>query len=283
MEQLHAESITKPSLERLLALEGSGKVHSVFDQTVNLLSSDGSLFTLADASLRDGPNALRIHDFSFKTHEINVGMNLKFNPYKIQIGHELMVTYSNVIVKDEINLIYTLGDQYRNSKIERCILELDQREKPQSNRFIQAIDEKLIELKSELKQNIVNTDEKSTLETLNKFVGLGMGLTPSGDDFVTGFALITSLENYPIPWIKNVLEAVSKTMQVQTNIISRTQFEMALKSEAREEIMILVNNLLSDSMSEINQSVLEEVLNIGSSSGSDLLTGILEAIKIGGK
>lgn len=282
MEKLRVESMTKMTHDRLLFYKGHGKVHSIFDKTLNIATDCGKLITLANSSMRNGPNALMIHNFKARNFQVEEGMEVFFSDFKIQIGHELNINYDHAEIKEYEIIRYGQDGSLRCKKIKTCLKLMKVQEKKDENRFNQAIEKRLNQLRKELQGSVSLEDKKSTLKTLEKFVGLGIGLTPSGDDFLTGFALVVSLSDYPLPWIKKEMNSISEYMLEHTNIISRSQFEMAVQSEAREEVLILLNTILSDTIADINHNILNEVLNIGSSSGSDLLMGILEAITIGG-
>ena len=274
--------MTKESYNRIVSYQGIGKVHSIFDQTLNIVHESGKLITLADTSMRDGPNALMIHNFRAKDFEIDEGMEVFFNNFKIQIGHELSIDYEDAKTKNYEKILYGKDGSLRQDKVKTCFDEMKVKEEKDVSRFNQEIELRLNFLRKELQENVSNEDRSLTLETLKNFVGLGVGLTPSGDDFLTGFALVVSLDNYPVSWLKKEMKTIFKYMLDKTNIISRSQFEMAIHSEAREEVLILLNSILSNTITDINHTILNEVLNIGSSSGSDLLVGMLDAITIGG-
>lgn len=66
----------------------------------------------------------------------------------------------------------------------------------------------------------------------------------------------------------------------QTNLISQNQLKLAIKRQALKPIIQLINQLNEEPNSPQIEETLLEIMSIGSSSGSDILFGILEGIKV---
>ena len=119
-----------------------------------------------------------------------------------------------------------------------------------------------------------------------RLIGLGLGLTPTGDDYLTGLLLALQL-NHKLR--ETIIEAIfdallDKSILHATNLLSQQQIYFALHGEAKPSLLSLiqvcqtpeVGNLSSASI----QLLVEEVLSIGSTSGYDLLTGVLAGLHI---
>lgn len=113
-----------------------------------------------------------------------------------------------------------------------------------------------------------------------KLIGLGRGLTPSGDDFLSGmFALFFAAEKCDIP----ILQEVSRCAAAVNANLSRTSKISGayLASVLRRERFTLYENavlaLLGDSAA---QAFADKVLPLGASSGTDTLCGALLAAKV---
>jgi hypothetical protein len=148
---------------------------------------------------------------------------------------------------------------------------------------------------------VLNMLEKRTLLLLNELlngrissalphavslIGLGPGLTPTGDDFLTGLFTIFNMKNSPFYPYRLFCEDVLKKAKTLTNDISYMTLKKAAFGKVRESIISLLNSLLVEDDEYIILS-LNKLLNIGSSSGTDIAYGIvfgMEAtIRAGGK
>jgi len=105
--------------------------------------------------------------------------------------------------------------------------------------------------------------------------GFGFGLTPSGDDFITGmlYALyllqeITGKENL-VSLRNNVCKAAESE-----NIISLNSMKMAANGRFGESFKNMVFALAQNNERDICEAV-HNILNIGATSGADMLTGFL--------
>ena len=115
---------------------------------------------------------------------------------------------------------------------------------------------------------------------LDYLFGRGKGLTPSGDDFLTGLAYVSSFATYPRKDVHKQLLKLESFVKEGTNIISYSQFSLALKSESRVQMYNSLVALLDDQSYAQSFSRIKEILVIGSTSGFDLLQGILFGLKI---
>jgi hypothetical protein len=118
-------------------------------------------------------------------------------------------------------------------------------------------------------------------QNADALIGLGAGLTPSGDDFLGGllFAVKTIQTVYPDPHFKNY-EISIDAYASQTNLISFTLLKDLANGHASLPLYHIVNGLLSgESLESIYASVSELTL-VGHSTGWDLLTGLLTGLLI---
>ncbi|GEK88492.1 Protein of unknown function [Alkalibacterium putridalgicola] len=115
-------------------------------------------------------------------------------------------------------------------------------------------------------------------ESLKKFIGLGVGLTPSGDDFLTG--LLAALYHYDTERL--FLAPIRRQLRLdhiegKTTRVSKYMLYLALDGQFNEALLALF-----DSRVPVAQS-LDKVNSIGSTSGTDMLSGVgfaLEQLRI---
>ncbi len=126
-------------------------------------------------------------------------------------------------------------------------------------------------------------DAESLDSAVGRFVGLGYGLTPSGDDFLCGmlyaFHRFSAISEKSVKYLKMCSDAV-RVHITQTNEVSAEYLRCALDGEYFEVIERVLDCLSSNQDKNIHKldSALSELLSVGASSGSDIMCGILFAI-----
>ena len=110
---------------------------------------------------------------------------------------------------------------------------------------------------------------------LNRFVGLGEGLTPTGDDFLVGllWALWVS-EADRLPGFETFLYAVRSTLH-KTNDISAQMLQFAVRKRFTEPLIALAR--VSDQMDCME--AFKRIAAFGHTSGFDTLCGLLVGLK----
>lgn len=109
-----------------------------------------------------------------------------------------------------------------------------------------------------------------------KLIGLGAGLTPSGDDFLGGmfFALHQLQAAYPESSFA-VYSIPLEPYHSQTHLISFTLLNDLTHGHAVAPLHHIVNSLLSGDSFETVEPYFSQLTRIGHSTGWDLLTGLL--------
>ncbi|MCJ7695337.1 MAG: DUF2877 domain-containing protein [Anaerolineaceae bacterium] len=123
-------------------------------------------------------------------------------------------------------------------------------------------------------------NETAIYASLMKFLGLGEGLTPSGDDFICGFLLAAYLWQgilYPQLSFQNINQRIVSKAWEKTSTLSANLITCATIGSADERIINCIQWL--SSMDNSSSFMLEELLSYGNSSGSDVLAGILTFIQ----
>jgi hypothetical protein len=116
------------------------------------------------------------------------------------------------------------------------------------------------------------------LMTAEELIGLGEGLTPSGDDFIGGllFSSLTIQEMYTQYQGFNPLDVellLGKAMN-RTNLISYTILKELAAGHAPDTLQRFINAILTDKQLESTYHCGLELVQLGNSTGWDLLTGV---------
>lgn len=112
-----------------------------------------------------------------------------------------------------------------------------------------------------------------------RVLGLGHGLTPSGDDFVGG--ILFALHYAPRPqWhcaMPGLHQRIGAAAQLRTNAISAALLDDLMRGASYGVLHSLLAALQRHNLPTI-QDATEQLLRLGASSGADMLAGLLLAL-----
>jgi hypothetical protein len=128
-------------------------------------------------------------------------------------------------------------------------------------------------LEGALRQHIQSVRQGATT-----LIGLGPGLTPSGDDLLIGFMAATSLLSEPLGLSSDFYQRLHLELLTiargRTNKLSITWMEYAKQGDVAEHVGRLFQALVRDEVRPVEEAALA-VLKTGATSGADLLAGII--------
>jgi len=122
----------------------------------------------------------------------------------------------------------------------------------------------------------VDDDGPALTSAVAALVGLGEGLTPSGDDIVTGLAFLAA---QPGMCLSSRLPAIRRAIAGAahlTTVLSATTMDAAAEGRGRQRL----HDLAAAIVAGRPESAVPAVLAVGHSSGSDLLTGLSLALDL---
>ncbi len=269
------------SLERL----STCRVIALFERSFYLKNKNNELISIINSELEDNAFSLKLNEklssfpkigdsFEFKENKLvseNIILDLKYaqklkNPIysslnKAQLKHnfncfiKVLHEYfkSNQKANGFAALFYDFGLSSKNLSDDKNIVEN--------------------EIYNEAKKVIENfISEKNFNLLVTKMLGLGIGLTPSGDDFLGGLLLFYMAYEQDNAKILNY--EILNNLEL-TNSISAEYLIAATKGYGAEVFHILLQELNNDEASFDN--ILSRIDNIGHSSGFDTMFGILIA------
>jgi hypothetical protein len=266
----------------------TGFIHSIFDKTVNIQCREtDDLYTLACNRLDNGPNSLviDINRFSTIPIELNDQVWTKGNVLFIEDG--LAVSLEG-ITKWECSLpTYPLNTKQAITNIASMKNHINRhgtpggiKKNPQANNPFEIEMMKMLGERSQsLLCSLININMPEAVQHATGLIGLGPGLTPSGDDFLTGLMTTFHLPQCPCQSLIGFSEQVIANARGLTNDISYMTLKLAAKGKARESIVRLLHLALTGEEHEVIPA-LNEVLKIGSSSGTDIALGIVSGLEV---
>jgi hypothetical protein len=112
-----------------------------------------------------------------------------------------------------------------------------------------------------------------------RLLGLGEGLTPSGDDILTGLVFVAAHPGFGLTAILEPVAAVVRDAEDSTTLLSSVTLRAALAGRARRRLHDLVHAVIvGDSPGIV--TMVAETAAIGHTSGRDILTGVRLALDL---
>lgn len=129
-------------------------------------------------------------------------------------------------------------------------------------------------------------DAKSALRRACRLIGLGQGLTPAGDDFLTGFSyalmcrqqIAEDKQSLAVSEFIHGLKNRLRNEPGQTNDISRTFLLLSLSGEASEALKRLASAFEDGFSRQQFEFALQVLAGIGHSSGLDAACGFIYGV-----
>lgn len=265
-----------------------GKIEQVFNKAINFTVKN-TLYSLLCSSLDNAPNSCRLINTDFSLLTLKEGDPIYLSNKEWNIGENYTISFSlckhwqplkiNFDSKKLINENYLL---YITNQIKRLDFILQDNSSSLfnyqgTNLFYLTVSKQLVQLRLNFIESLINKDQQSITKIIKQFVGLGIGLTPSGDDYLVGLMAFLLLKGHPASALFPAFYQGITQSKSQTTPISAITLEKALNQEYRENMQQLIQSLVDAQETNIYPQFLE-ILNIGSSSGSDMLFGLRDAL-----
>lgn len=243
-------------------------IHSMYNKTINLLINK-EIFSLQPIESELSPISL-ITNLTQKQFQ---QLGLKPNQ-----NYQLHLNYQNCAI---FCTKLTACSAPSNHKLNVCT-ELTQQilqnsDKKGLNRLLQAQNDDLIlsafkQYLAQAEHSYTINDEENACNILTKLIGLGIGLTPSGDDFLCGLLATLQYFNATQTSFYQKLAQQIKQNLANTNAISSRFLDCALQQQFSLPVLTFLKNLDTQNIEIEKLSELFE--NIGHSSGMDTLFGV---------
>lgn len=274
-------------LEKLSQPNFYGFVHSVFKRTFNLRVVDNDeLYTITNRELDNGPNTLITDAISFQNVSLEEHDKVFVNDGCLYIGNQLVIStekckkWSSVLPEfpEEITTLtrnLTIMKKYLTRHAECGGMKPDF---SSENLFSKEVSRVLTEQSRLLLEELAAGRMTNALHHAKSLIGLGPGLTPSGDDFLVGLFAVMNVKGYTNERQLLFCEEVVKLAKDLTNEISYMALKKASTGKVRESIIQLISSLFYRNENELILS-LNKVLAIGSTSGTDIALGLIAGLE----
>ena len=261
-------------------------IHSVFTRTINIIVKN-QLYTIASNQLDNAPATLLIELDNFNSYRFLPDDRVRIRNEQLKLTNKLSIDLSAThLWKKEIshfpikenqlhqNLLYATAFVLKMGKTDWLREDSEDRIS-----FQKEMGRMLRERTAGLMQNFERSTLTEQVKRTEGIIGLGQGLTPSGDDFLVGVMLAFSTLKKDLFNKRKWASQVVNVSKEKTNAISYSALKYAAIGETRESIYSFIHALFTGSEEAIERELLA-VLKIGSSSGTEITWGILNGLTL---
>jgi hypothetical protein len=267
-----------------------GNVHSVFAAAVNFTSVAGDLYSLAAAKKGDAPATVRVQADAFDNYGLSpgdpvtaTGGVLTCGPLAVQAGK--LQPWTAVLPSFPAD---SAGRRRLATNLRTFRQALTTGGKAgglwafgcgQPGKTMLA--RELALRAAALRACLADGRPSAALEAGYRLLGLGIGLTPAGDDFLTGFILTFRLPAAPFGKDHHRLAAgLVREAATATTIISLSMLRHAADGWAAADAIALAAALTAAGENEVLTAA-GRLLETGATSGTDLAVGLATALDLG--
>jgi len=250
------------------------RILHVFDRACNLINEHGEILSIVTSQIGRGPFNLVVQNEVLFSNDLNVNSPISISGNQLTLG----------------NLIIDIADaqlwnprpdwQRLHAKRDHIVEQLESLPITEySNLFIFAMPlnhrnpQPTNSLISNLSSALAKANTSSATSIASKIAGLGVGLTPSGDDFMMG-ALYAVWIIHPPEIAGTLAQEIANSAAPLTTSLSAAW----LKSAGRGEAGILWHEFfdaLSVGQVGTQTYAMDKILAIGATSGADALAGFI--------
>ncbi|NLK64301.1 MAG: DUF2877 domain-containing protein [Tissierellia bacterium] len=275
-----------------------GKIHSVFQNAINIISNDNHFITLITIDKPMAPQAIRLFDIkSFLNYEIEKEMEISFRKEYIWLRDlNIKITTDKAFLwspnpifsytkdKEEILIKLSIMEKYLLSGKSFCLSFLNALSRqhtgfePFSDKIYYDDTYRFINDRF-LKFIYAFMKEEDSIKDLSKkIIGFGIGLTPSMDDFICGMMVskvyLSHYFNHKIDSALRVNSLIIEDIDGRTTRVSEEMLKFSAKGYVNQDIRNLIISLISKVSIEEFERNIKKVADFGFSSGDDIISGI---------
>ncbi|MGW3376231.1 oxamate carbamoyltransferase subunit AllH family protein [Streptomyces hydrogenans] len=293
----HGDTVTVPVLSgdaRLLdlleTLRGKGSVHSVFARVVNLLTPDGTLIALAARGSGDAPRTLTADVSDWSAYHLSAGLGVTFATGNVSVdGRRLRLATAGArawrpatpsLAALPPGALAAAADAVDRICRAHGPLGGMLGAAPGAGPMERAVVDALHAGRTTLLDAVRDGGAAPVRRGVLALLGLGPGLTPAGDDFLTGLALVAALPGSRLAALRPPLREVLAAHGRRTTALSLATLHEAAEGRVRSELLALVALLATGDPGAALHASVRKVLAIGHSSGGDTLSGLVAGLHL---
>jgi uncharacterized protein DUF2877 len=250
-----------PDVNRWLANSRQPRILHIFDRTCNLINEHGEVLSIVTPQIGNGPFNLVVEDEVLFSNCLTLESQIAISANRLILGNLTIYTADSKLwsPRPDWEKLHAHQDPVLNQLTQLPMIN-DQPSLP-------------ISLLSTLATSIAIADLSASLTAAQKLTGLGIGLTPAGDDFILG-AILAARIIHPIEIASVLAEGIANTCAPLTTSLSAAWLRSAGRGDAGILWHQFFEALTSSSPVEI-QTAMDRILAIGETSGADALAGFI--------
>ncbi len=241
----------------------AGQVHSVFDRAMNVLWHDGRLLTVHGPGPLLAPFAIALAHFP--TGAARPGMRVRRSYDTITLGGIVLDWVDATTVET------AMPEHPGDGAAVACLLGALPESRPSGGLTSAAG----VRATARLAEGARSHDVLAFLDGALALLGLGEGLTPSGDDCLVGALAV--IHRFSRPWLSahpEIASRIGDAAATATTAIARDFVTHALAGHFAESLL----DLMTAASAEQACRAAAELLRTGATSGADTLYGIRLAL-----
>mgnify|MGYP001165963985 CR=1 FL=1 len=244
------------------------RLHSRFSHAINWINDEGEMITFLSRDLPNGPNTMIINIESFNDWALSECASLKIqDPHMLLSGQTIDLNdvpkwQVDLPVINDLNPIIIQKIQQFLDENNEALLDLEQM-------IYQRLDDNF----SAMIHAIEQKNNEDIIQHASASIGLGLGLTPSGDDRLVGFLLGCYLQSPENLCAIHALQIAIDNNRDRTNEISYSMLKHAKNGRFNEWLVNLGDDIAETDIDLLDQAMMQ-VFSIGSRSGGDMLKGL---------
>ncbi|MBV6449686.1 MAG: hypothetical protein MHPDNHAH_00398 [Anaerolineales bacterium] len=255
MQIINALSFTE-NARQWLVNSNQPKILHVFDEVCNLINENKEILSIVHAGIGNGPFNLVVEDVVMFARSLDAESRVSIQEKGISLGDiEISLSHSQLWnPMPNWNELRNKKDEIAN-RLSLLPIEIE--------------DESIHQFSDSLIGALITADAQAAKAAASKLAGLGIGLTPAGDDFLVG-AMHAAWIIHPQDTAKKITEEIANIAAPLTTSLSGAWLKSAARGEAGELWHDLFDALLEDKNIYVPMS---RILSVGETSGSDALRG----------
>ena len=269
MQSINAFSLA-PCVRRWLANTRDPRILHVFDHACNLINERGEVLSVVTRQIGNGPFNLVIAEAICFSDHLGVESPISIFSNRLNIGGLILSTVDAKLwdPRPDWEVLHTKRNQI-----------LDQIKQLPITNYLKNSELLLPpHLTSSLSFALANSDLPTITSINSQLAGLGIGLTPSGDDVMMG-AIYAVWIIHPSDIASVLARAVANTAAPLTTSLSAAWLRAAARGEAGMVWHEFFDGLFSNDPLKL-QKTLQDILAVGETSGADALAGFTGVFEV---
>ena len=267
----------------------TGTIQSVFESSINLrLEEEDRLLTVLISDGYELPQGIRLNTKNVSFQSLTVGLRAVCQNGMLRFDSASLTIYLREASIWEAQLPYI--DTTKPSTKQACSMIWQALNRQQRLKQTDLVADDLLHthrgslLTRKLSQPVLDLiaatkifDAATSTDAAQKMIGLGPGVTPTGDDILLGYLAglwsTAGEDKENLAFIERSGKAVSQ-LTAQTNEISRTYLYHAIHGQFSSSLINLLDAIDHGDEKQILIAT-KDALRVGHSSGMDSVTGLL--------